>query len=158
MPVRATRWAGRRVRSFPSSTTRPRIGLSSPARTRKSVDFPAPFEPTIATASPVRTSTLMSSMTLSPRYPAARPTTSSNAGLPEVRLDDLGVPHDDVGRAFRDDLAEVEDDHPLGELDHRAHHVLHPEDGRSELVAHVPHDLDGGGKLRLVQAGHDLVE
>ena len=34
---------------------------------RKSVVLPAPFEPTIATASPVRTSTSMPSMTRSPR-------------------------------------------------------------------------------------------
>ena len=53
-PRARSRWAGRRVRSFPSRTTRPAIGGSSPAIARKSVVLPAPFEPTIATASPVR--------------------------------------------------------------------------------------------------------
>src|SRR5918996_3049175 len=158
MPARALRWAGRRVSSFPSRTIRPAIAGSSPAIARKSVVLPAPFEPTIATASPVRTSMSMPSMTGSPRYPAASPTTSSNAGPPEIRVDDLRVPHDDLGRALGEDLAEVEDDCSFGELDHGTHHVLDPQDGRSELVADVPHDLYRGGELRLVEARHHLVE
>src|SRR5918996_2547766 len=134
------RWAGRRVRSFPSRTTRPANVGSSPAIAGKSVVLPAPFEPTIATASPVRTSTSMFSMTGSPRYPAASPTTSSNPGPPEIGVDDLRVSHDDLGHSLGQDLAEVEDDGSLGELDHGAHHVLHPQDGRAQLVADVPHD------------------
>src|SRR5262245_29227972 len=115
------RWAGRRVRSFPSRTTRPCMAGSSPAIARKSVVLPAPLEPTIATASPERTSTSMPSMTRSPRYPAARPAISSNARLPEIRVDDPLVAHDDPGRALGQEPAEVEDDRSLGELDDRAH-------------------------------------
>ena len=63
-----------------------------------------------------------------------------------------------LGRALGQDLAEVEDDRSFGELDDGAHHVLDPQDGRSELVADVPHDLDRGGELRLVETRHHLVE
>ena len=45
----------------------PAIAGSRPAIARKSVVFPAPFEPTIATASPVPTSMSIPSMTRSPR-------------------------------------------------------------------------------------------
>src|SRR5918996_975963 len=158
MPARALRWAGRRVSSFPSRTIRPAIAGSSPAIARKNVVFPAPFEPTIATASPVRTSTSIPSMTGSPRYPAASPTTSSNSSPPEIRVDDLRVPHDDLGRALRQDLAEVEDDRSLGELDDGAHHVLDPQDGSPERVADVPYDRDRSDDLGLVEARHHLVE
>src|SRR5262245_32717167 len=112
----------------------------------------------IATASPVRTSTSMSRMTRSPRYPAASPTTSSNSGLPEVRVDHLRVPHHDLGRALREELAEVEDDRPFRQLDDGAHHVLDPEDRYTELVADVTDDLHRGRDLRVVQPGHHLVE
>src|SRR4029453_7187417 len=128
------RWAGRRVRSFPSRTTRPSIGRRSPAMARKSVVFPAPFDPTIATASPVRTSTSMPSMTRSPRYPAASPATSSNSGPPEISVDHPRVTHDHLGRTLGQDLAEVQHNGPLGQLDHGAHHVLDPQDGGSEPV------------------------
>ena len=43
------------------------IDGSNPAIARKSVVLPAPFEPTIATASPRRTSTSIPSITFSPR-------------------------------------------------------------------------------------------
>src|SRR5262245_21439752 len=131
---------------------------SNPAMARKSVVFPAPFEPTIATASPARTSTSMPSMTRSPKYPAASPSTSSITSPPEIGVDDPRVPHDDIGRAVGEKLAEVEDDRPLGELDHRAHDVLHPQDRRAELVAESPDDLDRRCELGLVQARHHLVE
>ena len=54
--------------------------------------------------------------------------------------------------------AEVEDDRSLGELDDGAHHVLDPQDRHPELVPDVPDDLDRGGELRIVEAGHHLVE
>src|SRR5262245_4923220 len=158
MPAREMRWAGRRVSSFPSKTTRPCIAGSSPAIARKSVVLPAPFEPTIATASPERTSTSIPSITRSPRYPAARPATSSNARPPEIRVDDPRVAHHDLGRALYQELAEVENDDSLGELGDGAHHVLDPEDRQSELVQDVADDLDRRGELRIVEPCHHLVE
>src|SRR5262245_36131698 len=152
------RCAGRRVMFLPSRTIRPCIAGSSPAIARKSVVLPAPFEPTMATASPARTSTAMPSITRSPRYPAARPATSSNARPPEIRVDDPWVSHDDLWRALGQELAEVENDHALGELGDGAHHVLDPQDRQSELVPDVADDLDRRGELRIVETRHDLVQ
>src|SRR5918995_3981285 len=100
----------------------------------------------------------MSSITRSPRYPAASPETSSNASLPEIRVDHLGVSHDNLGRALGEDLSEVEDDGSFGELDDRAHHVLDPEDRCPEPVADTSNDVDGVRELRLVETCHHLVE
>jgi len=43
------------VMSSPFSVTLPETGFTSPARAHRSVDFPAPFAPMIATTSPGKT-------------------------------------------------------------------------------------------------------
>src|SRR5688572_17834567 len=51
--------------STPSSQTLPALGSSSPARSARSVDFPAPEAPTTATVSPAATARLTSSRMVS---------------------------------------------------------------------------------------------
>jgi hypothetical protein len=51
-PSRAMACAGRRETSRPSKTTEPPIGRCSPAMAARTLDFPAPFEPTSDTSSP----------------------------------------------------------------------------------------------------------
>src|SRR5215467_13314152 len=52
MPARACASGEARVRSFPSKTIRPPLGMVSPARQLKNVDLPAPFGPISPIISP----------------------------------------------------------------------------------------------------------
>src|SRR5689334_20766479 len=56
-------------RSRPSISTAPALGRSRPARRPSSVDLPEPDTPTVVTASPAHTSTLMPSRIVNPVVP-----------------------------------------------------------------------------------------
>src|SRR6266540_6659935 len=144
--------------SSPWKRTRPADTGSIPHSARNRVVFPAPLEPMMATAWPAPTSTSTPSTTFSPRYPAARPDTSSIVALAEIGVDHVGVTHDGLRLALGQHPPEVEDDHPLGQAHHRLHDVLHPDDGDPECVTGGAHDLEGRGKLRVVESRHHLVD
>ena len=55
MPSATARWAGSRVTSRPSRSTRPRAGVSRPATASRVLLFPAPFGPMRVTIWPVPT-------------------------------------------------------------------------------------------------------
>src|SRR6201997_4719326 len=55
MPARACASGDARVRSLPSKTIRPPLGMVSPARQLKNVDLPAPFGPISPMISPALT-------------------------------------------------------------------------------------------------------
>src|ERR1700757_2583495 len=55
MPARACASGDARVRSLPSKTIRPPLGMVSPARQLKKVDLPAPFGPISPMISPALT-------------------------------------------------------------------------------------------------------
>src|SRR5919108_181433 len=133
------RWAGWPVMSSPSKRTRPAETGSIPHSARNRVVFPAPLEPRMATAWPATTSRSTPSTTFCPRYPAARPDTSSILALAEVRVDHVGVAHDGLRLALGQHPPEVEDDHPLGQAHHRLHDVLeggHGPEGQGGLHHH----------------------
>jgi len=58
--IRAARRRDRRVWSIPSSRTLPVEGVSTPATSRSSIDFPEPLEPTRPKVLPLRTCNAMS--------------------------------------------------------------------------------------------------
>ena len=63
-----------------------------------------------------------------------------------------------VRRTVRQQSPEVQHDDPLGEAEHRLHHVLDPDHGDAEPVTRRAHDLDRGVQLGVVEPGHHLVE
>src|ERR1700730_1387609 len=109
---------------------RPREGVTMPNTVRSSVDFPAPLAPMIETISPARTSAETPRSTSISPYPACTSSSSSRISpgpsAAKVRLHDLRIPADDLGRALRDLLPVVEHDHARGVV-HPHAHVGHPQ-------------------------------
>src|SRR5687767_8783990 len=87
MPRRLRRCGFMRVTSAPAKAMRPPSGATSPVIRLKSVDFPAPFGPMTASASPSATDSVMPSATLSAPYDLSTRSSSSNAILRLQRLD-----------------------------------------------------------------------
>src|SRR5262245_46431262 len=87
----------------------------------------------------------------------ARPRTSSNMGLAQVDLDDALRAHGLLWAAGGDDLALVEDHHPVGELEDGPDQVLDEEDGDA-AGADLLDEPDGAGDFGGVEARQDLVE
>src|SRR5215475_10155821 len=87
----------------------------------------------------------------------ATPRASSNMGLPEVDAHDVGIPHGLARRPGGDDLALVQDDHAVGELEYRTHHVLDEENARPR-IANAADESNGAGDLAGVESGQNLVE
>src|SRR5439155_19832335 len=78
--------------------------------------------------------------------------------LAQIRPPDRGVAHDLVGRAARDERADVEQVEASGEaLDH-LDVVLHEEDRRAPLLLHRLQRVDQVHGLALVEPGRRLVE
>src|SRR4051794_15790289 len=135
-PSATTRWAGRGVRSATRRRIVPRLGTAREIALR-SVDLPAPFGPSTPRSSP--------GSTVRPTSPSARALPSwttrsatSSSGIAVLRpadigLDDLRMAHDLGRRPDRDDLAEVDRDHPRDELHELAQLVLDDQDGEPGL-------------------------
>src|SRR5258705_8748378 len=74
-PRAAFAFSGSASRSWPSMTTRPAVGLSSPAMMRMVVVLPAPFGPRKPWISPLGTSKLTPSTAVNDPYFLTRPST-----------------------------------------------------------------------------------
>src|SRR5579862_1597609 len=145
--------------------TSPRDTFNTPLIALSSVDFPAPFGPTMAVIFPARTVSEMSSMIGGPPYPAVSRSVLSTASggsamalvHPEVGVDHPGVVAQAGKRSLRDDLAQVHHDHLMaGSLDEREV-VLDHDDGAA-LVRELPNGLADPGAEHGINASHRLVQ
>src|SRR5436853_7865243 len=124
MPLRINCSGARPVTSSPSSSTCPCCGRMTPVIVRSSVDFPAPFGPTIAVTRPGVASMLMSWMMGGPPYPAVSPRVTRTGPLdtghhlPEGGIDDCGIRPQRVPGPVGDRPAQRhDDDRPADPLD-----------------------------------------
>src|SRR5262245_13830356 len=146
-PRRNVRCGGWPPISAPSRRMRPAIGARKPLIVLSAVDFPLPLAPRRATTSPRPTAKSTPRRTWTRPYPATSPSTASTAGsasvgsglVSKVSLEDLSVAGQFGRRAFRDHLAVVQDDDPVGDAHHELDGVL-DEDDRDPLLAHEPAD------------------
>src|SRR5207247_7954861 len=139
--------------------TRPPEGRRSPVTTLRTVDFPAPFGPTITVVASAFASRPTPHSTRVPSYAASIASSRSTDGLlAEVRLDDGGVPDDLLWRALRDRAALLEDKDPVGDTEHGAHDMLDDDGAEAELRLDPPEHLDGGPDLLRGEAREDFVE
>ena len=76
----------------------------------------------------------------------------------EVCLDDLRVRADVDWRPLGDDLAVVEDGHPVADAHDHPHVVLDEQDGQAELGAQAPDEVGHLAGLARVHAGRGLIE
>src|SRR5579862_2926076 len=145
--------------------TSPRDTFNTPLIALSSVDFPAPFGPTMAVIFPARTVSEMSSMIGGPPYPAVSRSVLSTASggsamalvHPEVGVDHPGVVAQAGKWSLRDDLAQVHYDHLMaGSLDEREV-VLDHDDGAA-LVRELPNGLPAARGAEQGVDAHRLVQ
>src|SRR5579872_929677 len=149
----------------PWTYTSPRETLKIPTSALSSVDFPAPFGPTMAAICPARTVSEMSSMIGGPPYPAVSAlvlSTASGGSAMALVHSEIGVDHPGVvpqtgKRPLGDDLAEVHHDHLMaGSLDEREV-VLDHDDGPA-LARELPDRIADPRAEHRVDASHRLVQ
>ena len=145
--------------------TVPHGRFSMPAMVRMSEDLPAPFAPTMATISPLPTSSAdagerlgVAVIQIEIARPGGNPGPHFRHSFAEVALEHRGVAHHLLGRAARDHLAVVQHADVLRERHHRAHHVLDQQDGEALGAVDVAEHLDHLVALGRAQPGHHLVE
>src|SRR5713226_4457125 len=125
MPRRKTARGLNPAMDSPRNRTEPALGRSSPLITRRTVDLPAPFGPTMQERLPSSTVRSTPWRTSPPPYPARTPDISSTAmsgsqvGVEDGRI----LPH--LARtAARDRATMMQDDHLRAEIHHESHVVL----------------------------------
>src|SRR5580704_9969366 len=145
--------------------TSPRDTLRTPLSALSSVDFPAPFGPTMAVIFPARIVSEMSSMMGGPPYPAVSPSvlsTTSGSSLmalvhPEIGVDHPGVAAQAGERPLGDDLAEIHHHHLMaGSLDERE--IVLDHDHGPALHRELPDRLADPRAKHGVDATHRLVQ
>src|SRR5207245_10188582 len=136
MPILRTASSATADSACPASPAVPDLLGTSPARASMSVVLPAPLGPTTVTSSrsPTRSDTSQTA-TASPCATSSR--SISSIGLSQIRADDVGIAHDLPWKTLGDDLAAVQDDDAVGQVEHRPHDVL-DEDDRRPAVADPP--------------------
>ena len=168
IPSRARALGDVRARSSPSKRTRPAIGFTIPEIARSVVVLPAPFGPSSATTSPAATVTLEvpdhRRLVVAGGEPLEREdgqpcsaSVSCDAALPRYAAMTRGVAADDVRRAARDDLAELEHDDLVADPEHEAHVVV-DEQHRLAGVDEAPEPAAELLALVRVEPGRRLVE
>src|SRR5215471_13212079 len=75
----------------------------------------------------------------------------------QIRLDHFRIPHYVRGLAFRDLVAEIQDENPVGKADDGVHMVLDHQHGDAR-ASNRPYEIHGLGDLRGIQSSHDLVQ
>src|SRR6266700_3798296 len=130
----------------PWMKTSPRETLNSPLSALSSVDFPAPFGPTMAAIFPARTVSEMSSMIGGPPYPAVSPSVLSTTSGTTSGTTSAGSV-----------IAEVHDHHLIaGSLDERE--VVLDHDHGAALRRELPDGLADPRAEHGVNATHRLVQ
>src|SRR5512138_811238 len=143
--------------ALPSRRMSPREIGFSPAMARRSVDFPLPFAPTMATMRPASSSSETSCTAGTRPWQIWTSRTWSMVPVPQVRLDDRRVRRHRDGRALGDLPAAVEDEDAVRERHDPLHHVLDDDAGDPE-AADAAHEVHGLLHLGGREPGHDLVE
>src|SRR5512139_210650 len=160
---------------LPSSSTRPRLGLSMPETARIVVVLPAPFAPIRATTEPAFTSRETPTSTSLVPYPACRlSTVSTDSSFPstglgrrggacrlvghaQIGFDDLGVALDLLGRSGRDDPAAIQHCHHAAQLADHVHVMLYQDDADAAFVDALD-DLYQPVHVRVGEARRRFVE
>src|SRR5437660_1739329 len=138
---------------------RPDSSGTTPEMARKSVVFPAPFGPTIATNSPLPTCRSTPSRARNPPYDT-RTDSSCSTGRPplaEIRFDHRRIARHCGWIADCANFAVVEDEQSVGEPHHRMHGVLDDND-RDPSAPDGFHHFEHMLGLRRAEAGKRLVE
>src|SRR5438552_12157268 len=138
---------------------RPDSSGTTPEMARKSVVFPAPFGPTIATNSPLPTCRSTPSRARSPPYDT-RTVSSCSTGRPllaEIRFDHRRITRNGGRIADCANFAVVEDEQSVGKSHHRMHGVLDDHD-RDPFAPDGFHYFQHMLGLRRAEAGERLVE
>src|ERR1700682_1632911 len=125
----------RPARDSPRNRTEPALGRSRPLMTRSTVDFPAPFGPTMQVRLPCSTARSRSCRMSPPPYPARTPASSRNAAMSGPQV---GVEHDGILphrlRVAGCDRAAVVEYHDLAAKVHDEAHVVFDEEERDPAL------------------------
>src|SRR5262245_44165446 len=156
MPRRQRSWGATAARACPSRCIEPDLIGKRPATASMSVVLPAPLGPTTVTSSrsPTRSDTSQTA-TASPCATSRR--SISSIGLSQIRADDIGLVRELPRTATGAYLAAVQDDHAVGQIEHRPHDVLDENDGRP-AVTDSSDELQRVGHLRGREPREHLVE
>src|SRR5918994_4357491 len=147
---------------FPLKRISPPVIGCTPERARSSVVFPAPFAPTRATTSPLRTSRLTPFRTSMRPYALRRFSTSSTGTLPgavpsQISLKDLWIIAHLPRRSLGQRPASLQNQDPVGDL-HDELHIMLDENDRDTSVGNLPDQVIDLLGLDRIAPGSRLVE